>query len=1089
MYGVRQVRQNDRIRYAAGGRHPAPTGILSPMADRLTRSISADSQSPDPLGASQSVPKSLRLPRGMLLGLTIIYLGLGEFFVIRLAESSRQAAANTLESRAQAVVGALDRVADRDKNAALTAAGLPEVRLLLAASQTANPLPAPLAREMLQRLAPMMQATRIEGIALLDARGRPLRFAGDDPVAVATLPTIPAFVQAARAERAAFSEVVPAGIPSTDATGSLRDSVPVLFVGAGARDAEGELLGVVVFRVRPSQRIDPILRTHRVGRSADPIVFRRDGLAVSATRYDAALAEAGVIPAGQSASLQFRLLDPDQPPPVGPGAGTSAQRVLTRAVSAALRGEAGSDAHGYRNARGEEVVGAWAFSSQLGVGVVYELDRAEALQQYFVLRNIYWALGLGIIFANTAAWRGLRTARRLRDQRKRAEHALLERDRTLNAIIDSSPNAVLVLDASGCIIRHNDAADRLFRRPSHAVLGDPISRYVRSSAEVDPADVVGFLDAASREAEGMRADDSTYPIEVRWAPFDVQSERLYTVILIDVTARKETERALIAARDEAEAAARAKSEFLAMMSHEIRTPMNGVLGMTSLLADTELSAEQRQFVDATRRSADLLMSVINDILDFSKVEAGKMTIEPIPFDLQSAVAEVAELLVPRATEKKVELVIRIDPTTPTRVVGDSGRIRQVLLNLTGNALKFTETGHVLISVDGRVDGAAAALRFEVTDTGIGIAARVIPTLFNPFMQADASTTRRFGGTGLGLSISKRLVELMGGTIGVTSVEGKGSTFWFTLSLPVDTSPVPAQLPPVTLGGLRGLVVDDVDINVRLLMEWMRNWGMRVDSAPDAERALTMLREAKQRGDPYRIAIIDYLMPRMDGEMLGRAVRADATIADTLLVIATSAAQRGDADRFQAAEFDAYLTKPFRSSVVAAACEAVLSRGPRAPGPIITRHTLIERSSRLAPGADPVSRSADGAPSIRVLLAEDNPVNQMVAVRMLERFNCRIDIANDGVEAVRMAEEFGYDVIFMDVQMPNLDGLEATRRIRAAGAGRNAYIVAMTANAMQGDRELCIDAGMDDYVAKPVTPESLRQALEKRSTRRGRQPRV
>ncbi|MDQ8164428.1 MAG: response regulator [Gemmatimonadota bacterium] len=1059
------------------------------MADRLTRSISAETPSPGGLGASQPVPKSLRVPRGMLLGLTIIYLGLGEFFVIRLAESARQAAADMLESRAQAVVGALDRVADRDRSAAMTAANLPEVRALLAAGRTEPLLSATRVEPVTERLGPLIQATRIEGISFLDPRGRPLRFTGDDTVAIATIPTTPAFVQVALADRSAVSDVVPAVVRTADPNGITRDSVPVMFVGAAVRDAEGGVLGVVVLRVRPSQRIDPVLRTHRIGKSADAIAFRRDGLAVSSTRFDGSLAEAGVIPTGQSASLRFWLLDPDNAGVPAAGGGTSAQRVLTKAVASALRGESGSDVQGYRNARGSEVVGAWAFSTQLGVGVVYEVDRAEALRQYFVLRNVYWALAIGIMLANISAWRGLRTARRLRDQRKRAEHDLLERDRTLNAIIDSSPNAVLVLDSSGCVIRHNDAADRLFRRPAHAVLGDPISHYVHCAAEFDPADVPGFLDAAGHDAEGLRADDVKYPIEVRWAPFEVQAERLYTVILIDITARKETERALIAAKDEAEAAARAKSEFLAMMSHEIRTPMNGVLGMTSLLADTPLNAEQRQFVEATRRSADLLMSVINDILDFSKVEAGKMSIEPIPFDLHSAVAEVAELLVPRAIEKKVELVIRIDPGTPSRVVGDSGRIRQVLLNLTGNALKFTEAGHVLIGVEGKAEQGLAELRFEVTDTGIGIAPHVIPTLFSPFKQADASTTRRFGGTGLGLSISKRLVELMGGSIGLTSAESKGSTFWFTLKLPIDTSPVPEQLPPVTLGGLRAIVVDDVEINVRLLTEWLRNWGMRVDSALDAERALEMMREARRRGDPYRIAILDYLMPRMDGEMLGRAIRDDASIAETLLIIATSAAQRGDADRFQSAGFDAYLTKPFRSSVVAAACETVLARGPQAPGPIVTRHTLVERSARLLPGSAPVSRAVDGAPAIRVLLAEDNPVNQMVAVRMLERFNCRTDVANDGVEAVRMSADFGYDVIFMDVQMPNLDGLGATRMIRASSAGRHAYIVAMTANAMQGDRELCIDAGMDDYVAKPVTPDTLRQALERRSSRRGRQPRA
>jgi PAS domain S-box-containing protein len=1052
--------------------------------------MSAESPTSGPLGSGTQPHRQLRLPRGMLLGLTIIYLALGEFLVIRLANKSAASAGDLVESRASAVIGALDRVADRDKNSASVTASLTEVRAAIAGARGGA-----IGRAALlpvhARIDPLLQAAKFEGFNFLDAQGRVIRLAGGDSLGAATLEGLTAYRETLVGERAVFSEVVPSRVPIADADGIRRDSVPVMFVGATVRDPGGRILGAIVLRVKPSQRIDPILRSHRAGRSADAVVFRRDGLAVSSTRFDQMLAEAGAIPPGRSAALQFWLLDPDRRPPPGTRPGTASERVLTRAVESAVRSEAGSDITGYRNARGADVVGAWAWSVPLGVGVVYEVERAEALGTYFVLRNLYWALGLGIILANIAAWRGLRQARQLRDRRKKAESELLERDRTLNAIIDSSPNAVIVLDSKGNVIRHNLAAEGLFKTANRGVLGNTIGHFLRCDERFSEANVPAFLDAAQRQATAIRSNASEYPVEVKWGAFDIQDERLYTVILIDITVRKETERALISAKEDAEAAARAKSEFLAMMSHEIRTPMNGVLGMTSLLSDTELTAEQRQFVEATRRSADLLMSVINDILDFSKVEAGKMSIEPIPFDLHAAVGEVAELLVPRAIEKEVELVIRVNPKVPARVIGDSGRIRQVLLNLAGNALKFTERGHVLLSIDSEPAGDHVKLRFDVKDTGIGIAADVLPTLFSPFKQADASTTRRFGGTGLGLSISKRLVELMGGTVGVTSEEGTGSTFWFTLTLPIDSSPVPEQIPPVALGGIRAIVVDDVEVNVRLLMEWMRNWGMRVDAAAEAERALVMMRDAKERGDPYRIAVLDYLMPRMDGEMLGRAIRGDPAIADCMLIIATSAAQRGDADRFHAAKFDAYLTKPFRPSVVAAACEAVLTRAPsaREAEPIITRHTLIERSNRvsrpLAPA--PVSRATDGAATIHVLLAEDNPVNQMVAMRMLERMNCRIDVAGDGEEAVEMSAKFPYEVIFMDVQMPNMDGLEATRviRIRERDSGNQearAHIVAMTANAMQGDREQCIEAGMDDYVTKPVTPDVLRQALEQRPRR-------
>ena len=614
----------------------------SQMAERKSV-VASSSEHPT---AAVSVPNSLRLPRAMLLGLTVIYLALGEYFVIRLAEQSKDTAAQWVETRVGAIVSALDRLAERDRNAAVVAASLPEVRDALISASGGAPDAAAVNR-MRARLNPLLEASRFEGVTLLDRTGRVLRAPGLDSVGTATLAILAAFNQKAISTRSSFSQIVGSPIPSRDFDGKLRKGAPVLLISARVRDASGQLVGAVVLRVRPSQRIDPILQGHRSGRSADAVAFRRDGLAVSGTRFDRDLQEAGEIRPGQSAALHFVLRERATELGVEHTPDTPSVRALTRAVESAVRGQNGSDVEGYRNARGADVVGAWGWNAPLGIGVVFEIERSEALEQYFILRNIYWALGLGIMFANTAAWRGLRTARRLRDQRKKAEAALVERDTTLNAIIDSSPNAVCVLDDQGVVARHNKAAELLFHRSTHAVVGAGIGKFVRGAVEYSPGAVSAFLASAATDATAIRSDGSTYPVELRWAPFEVGDERFFTVILIDISARKETERALIAAKEQAEGAARAKSEFLAMMSHEIRTPMNGVLGMTSLLADTTLTAEQRQFVDATRRSADLLMSVINDILDFSKVEAGKMSIEPIPFDLHSAIGEVTELLVPR----------------------------------------------------------------------------------------------------------------------------------------------------------------------------------------------------------------------------------------------------------------------------------------------------------------------------------------------------------------------------------------------------------------------------------------------------------
>jgi signal transduction histidine kinase/CheY-like chemotaxis protein len=544
-------------------------------------------------------------------------------------------------------------------------------------------------------------------------------------------------------------------------------------------------------------------------------------------------------------------------------------------------------------------------------------------------------------------------------------------------------------------------------------------------------------------------------------------------VMLDVTERehlaselRSTVRHLSAAKSRAEDATRAKAAFLAAMSHELRTPMNGIIGMTGLLLDTELSSDQREYAEVVRSSGDALLGIINDILDLSKIEAGKLTVEPVPFDLWLAIEEAGGMLAVRAEEKGLEFVLRYAPDLPRRVIGDPGRIRQIVLNFASNAVKFTDRGHVLIELaclertEDRV-----LIQIAVEDTGIGIPADKHEAVFEQFTQADASTTRKYGGTGLGLAICKQLAQLMGGTVGIESTPGKGSKFSVDLPLDIDREPV-ETVPVKAFRGLRVLVVDDHEVSLRITQELLSSWDIRCDCATRATDALRLLQEAALVKDPYRVMITDLMLPEVDGEMLARIVQGDPGIASTRMILLSSAAVRGESARSKEAGFAGYLSKPVRASqlydVLNAVCHAKYA--------FVTRYLAAE--SPLGP--------VEGK-RFRVLLVEDNAVNQRVATRILERLGCRVDVAANGREAVAMWAKLPYDIIFMDCQMPEMDGYEATRAIRSAGsANSNVPIIAMTASALRGDREACLGAGMTDYVTKPVRLDALQQALKRLS---------
>ncbi|MBI4480945.1 MAG: response regulator [Acidobacteria bacterium] len=690
------------------------------------------------------------------------------------------------------------------------------------------------------------------------------------------------------------------------------------------------------------------------------------------------------------------------------------------------------------------------------------------------------ALGIAGIAAVTLMVLGLSVLTAVVDRRFSAQTASLEAsEERLRLIVDTALDAVLTISADGRVTGWNPEAERTLGWKAQEGVGRHISDLIfpASYRKIFENDLNQFLNQPDGgilqrrvEVTALHRDGHQFPVEMAISPVRYKDSWIFSIFIRDITETRLAQEQLQRAKEFAEADNRSKREFLANMSHEIRTPMNAIVGMTDLALDTELTREQREYLSTVKAATDSLLNIINDILDFSKIEAGKLAIDTVDFSLRDSVEGVMRTLALRAHEKGLELNFRIPEELPERLVGDPERLRQVLVNLLGNAIKFTATGEVTVelSEDSRTPN-EVSVHFAVRDTGIGIPRDQLDLIFEAFTQADSSTTRQYGGTGLGLAISSRLVNLMGGKLWVESAPGVGSTFHFTVSFAIHKGPARRPVLPdaVNLIDLPVLVVDDNATNRRILEEMLTKWGMRPTSVDSGFLALDTLQRAQAAGKIFPLILLDVHMPGMDGFQVAAGIQSNLSLGRSTIMMLTSATRPGDIARCKKLGVAAYLIKPIRRGELLEALLAVL-------GSEAGREDAVRISSTR-----PANERRRG---IRILLAEDNPVNQTVALRLLEKQGHRVVLAGNGREALLVlakAPPDGFDLILMDVQMPEMDGLKATAAIREKEkqTGQHIPIVAMTAHAMKGDRERCLEAGMDAYISKPIRAGELLELVE------------
>jgi PAS domain S-box-containing protein len=830
----------------------------------------------------------------------------------------------------------------------------------------------------------------------------------------------------------------------------------------------------IVLLIDPEQEFTDIFQRGRIGDSGETYAFNRAGILISEGRFENDLREIELIGEGERGILNIEIRDPGGNMVDGftPSADHS-EHPLTKMAASATAGQSDVDLGGYNDYRGVPVLGAWLWNEALGLGIATEMDVAEANASILRIRRqaittITFILtllsGITIIFL----WSRVNATRAEREREKYV--------RQTNLILENATDGILTIDDDQRLVRFNPAAEKIWGYRAEEVLGEEITMLIPKYARKGHLDNVHrfrdtridgiHMEDRRLNLAGLTKDGVTFPAEVGISIIEVDGAYFYSAFIKDVTARRKAEKDLFEAKEAAEIATKAKGDFLANMSHEIRTPMNAVIGLSDLALRTDLNDKQRDYLAKIHASAESLLGIINDILDFSKIEAGRLDLESIDFEIDHVLENLATVATVKTREKGLELLFRRDPHVPTILVGDPLRLGQVLINLTNNAVKFTQAGEIVVDIR-EVDSAdgGVTLQFAVRDTGIGMSEEQLSRLFQSFSQADSSTTRKYGGTGLGLAISKQLVEMMGGEIGVESEPGAGSTFHFTVNLGIGEGAEEKAFETVPdLRGLHAIVLDDNPTAREILSTYLTSFSFNVDEAATPD---DLFRQMKESEKPYDLIVLDWLMPQMEGLEVARIIKSEIRPEVDPHIIMISGFSSGDVmDKPGGKYFDQFLTKPvspshlFDAVMAAFGVKTERKHKPRSGGREIDMQAL---------------RPVQGA---RLLVVEDNEINQQVASELLGQAGFFVDIANHGQEALNELNTAPYDCVLMDVQMPVMDGYTATLKIREDPRFTDLPVLAMTANATSEDRDKSLAHGMNDHIAKPISPDILFAALLK-----------